>query len=123
MNGRDLSFSKNPITPGALPCVLALPRSCRFHKSSPTSGALEVLDPPVPLQVLHQGGLLHEGLGTDGAEVVLDPSVDLLMHGSHVGESHFRLTAVEPASKLLLPGVSCHVGDEVVFVATVLSTL
>ena len=55
--------------------------------------------------------------------MVLDPSVDLLMHGSHVGESHFRLTAVEPAGKLLLPGVSCHVGDEVVFVATVLSTL
>ena len=103
--------------------MLTLPRSRRFDKSSPTSGALEVLDPPVPLQVLHQGGLLHEGLGTDGAEVVLDPSVDLLMHGSHVGESHFRLTAVEPASKLLLPGVSCHVGDQVVFVATVLSTL
>ena len=103
--------------------MLALPRSCRFHKSSPTSGALEVLDPPVPLQVLHQGGLLHEGLGADCALVVLDPSVDLLMHGSHVGQPHFRLTAVKPASKLLLPGVSCHVRDEVVFVATVLSTL
>ena len=103
--------------------MLALPRSCRFDKSSPTSGALEVLDPPVPLQVLHQGGLLHEGLGTDGAEVVLDPSVDLLMHGSHVGKPHSSLTAVESAGKLLLPGVSCHVRDEVVFVATVLSTL
>ena len=103
--------------------MLALPRSCRFDKSSPTSGALEVLDPPVPLQVLHQGGLLHEGLGTDCALVVLDPSVDLLMHGSHVGKPHSSLTAVKPASKLLLSGVSCHVGEQVVFVATVLSTL
>ena len=103
--------------------MLALPRSRRFDKSSPTSGALEVLDPPVPLQVLHQGGLLHEGLGTDCALVVLYPSVDLLMHGSHVGKPHTSLTAFKPAGKLLLPGVSCHVGDQVVFVATVLSTL
>ena len=102
--------------------MLALPRPGWFNESSAASDALEVFDPIVPLQVLHQASLLGEGFRAQCAVVVLNARVDLFMSCPHVGEAHSGLATFEPAGVFLFACVSCHVPAKIIFVTTIMST-
>ena len=67
----------SPPQPSAL--VLAVPRSCRFHKSFPTSRATVLLDPVVALHVSHQTCFLNELLSTFLTFIISYSSVNLFV--------------------------------------------
>ena len=92
--------------------MLALPRPGWFNESSAASDALEVFDPIVPLQVLHQASLLGEGFRAQCAVVVLNARVDLFMSCPHVGEPHPGLATFEPAGVLLFSFVKANMALE-----------
>ena len=102
--------------------MLALPCPGRLNKIFSACDTLELLDPLVPLQVLHQRRPLDESFWAHCAVVVPCAGVDLLMSVPHVGKSHPCLATFKPASVFLFSSVFCHVGAKVVLVATIFGT-
>ena len=110
----------SPPQPSAL--VLAVPRSCRFHKSFPTSRATVLLDPVVALHVSHQTCFLNELLSAFLTFIISYSSVNLFVTHANTCESKSFWASNFSTSIFPLSCVFPHVLFKAVFVMTILLT-